>query len=57
MCFGWLVKGLFSPKTPQTHINTELEKASLYSSIYTTDYCEQKNLLQRQIHLRLILWP
>lgn len=39
----WLAsKGIVSAQMLQTHINTELEKSRLYSSIYTMDYCEQK---------------
>lgn len=39
----WLAgKETASPRTLQTHINAELEKKRLYTSIYTMDYCEQK---------------
>lgn len=57
MCFGWLVKGFVSPQTLQTHVNTELEKSRLYSSVYTMDYWEQLTFLKRQIHLGLKRWP
>lgn len=39
----WLAgKRIVSPQTLQTHINAELKKSRLYSSIYTMDYWEQQ---------------
>lgn len=38
----WLAgKRIVSPQTLQTHINTELEKSRLYSSIYTMEYIKK----------------